>query len=181
MRYFCVYYGQNLIILEEFVDGKSEKLSSDLSQKDFIRIRSSKTLEELVVIALEVMRRMPPPISWVSGPITSGGRTPEENRRRLKSVILNLKRNGEAVFNYLPFEKQAEKILRRQFGKGRLPGVAQHKLLNEFYAPVFGSGYIKKLRLLPRWDSSCNAMWKHAFAKARGIPIVYVPKELVRG
>jgi len=162
------------------VDTKSAVRLSYLTPGDLIDIADAKGLEELVTIALDVFRRMPKPVTWVAGPISSGGRTPEENRRRLKAVIIRLKMNGETVFNYLPFEKQAEKILRKQFGDGRLPEAAQRKLLHEFYEPIFRSGYIKKLRLLPRWDRSCNAMWKYAFARAIGITVVYIPKEIVK-
>jgi hypothetical protein len=150
---------------------------------DLVDISLARTLRELVIVALRVLNRMPRPICWVAGPITSGRTGQEENRKRLRDTILRLKVQGKATFNYLPLQKRAMRILR---GNG---GVAlsaaeesrfQERLRDELYAPIFQSGRIDELYLVPRFTGSLNARWMRKFALThRGMKIKYVPEGFV--
>lgn len=147
---------------------------------DLKAIAAAKVLDDLAKIAIRVIEQMPGPAIWVGGPVTAGRRTIKENRDRLHKVILYYKRRGELAFNYLILEKKAREILERQFGSGRLPRKAQEKLRDEFYAPIFRSGLIKRLYLLNRWDSSLNARWMSEFAKKAGIPVLELHEEVIQ-
>jgi len=159
------------------------------SIEDIADIASAQTLEELVRIAFLVISRMPGNICWVAGPLTSGSRTEEENRKRLCDVIVRLKERGGAIINYLPLQKQALNILFREFRK-KLPRrekkrkllkaeklAIQELLRDKLYAPIFGSGKIHILLILPESASSTNVQFFKGAALASGIPIRQITEE----
>jgi hypothetical protein len=145
-----------------------------ITDRELTDLAVTRTIEEVVEIALAVLERMPQPVRWVAGPITSGERTPEENRRRLHRTILRYKEGGVATFNYLPFQRRAIQILSRAKREN-----VQERLRDELYAPIFKSGKIAELRIMPNSDASLNVYWMWGFASAEGIPIRFIPRELV--
>ncbi len=160
-----------------------KKPLSYYGEDDLIDISNAQTLEELVRIALTVLSRMPKPVFWVAGPITSGSRTNEENRKRLRDTIERFKIKGVTVINHLLLQKQATKILKREFGYRKLSKMEEYKLQerlrDKLYAPIFQSGKIDTLCLMPSSERSLNVQWKLGFAHAKGIPIKSIPEELV--
>lgn len=150
---------------------------------DVASIAGTKTIEELVRIVLDVLARMPKPVYWVAGPITSGPLTEKTNRRRLHKTIMELKMEGAAVLNHLPLQAKAMNILRRESGGRHLSKAEEHKLQerlrDEFYAPIFQSGKIGALCLMPNSEGSLNVQWKRGFAHGRGIPVKKIPEKLV--
>lgn len=145
-----------------------------ITDRELADLAIARTVGEVAEIALAVLERMPQPVRWVAGPITSGERTPEENRKRLHRTILQYKEVGAITFNYLPFQRQALKILSR----AKLEN-AQERLRDELYAPIFRSGRIAELRIMPNSDASLNVHWMWGFASAEGIPIKFIPRELI--
>jgi hypothetical protein len=137
-------------------------------------LATTRTVGEVVEIALTVLQRMPQPVRWVAGPITSGERTPEENRKRLHRTILRYKEGGAVAFNYLPLQRRVMQILSRAKSAN-----AQERLRDEFYAPIFKSGKIAELRIMPDSGASLNVHWMWGFARASDIPIRFIPEELV--
>lgn len=154
-----------------------------LTISDLDRMVVARDIEELAAIAIEVLRRLPQPVCWVAGPITSGGRKPEENRRRLSALIFRLKNLGISAFEYVPFQKQAMKLLKREFGKEDLSlgeqRQLQEQLRDRLYVPIFQSGLIAEVRLMPQSESSLNAQWMRGFARCQKIPIIHVAEEIV--
>lgn len=155
---------------------------SYLTTADIDKLWATMTIAEVVEIALDVLGRMPQPVRWVAGPLTSGRRTPAENRTRLHRMILHYKEENWATFNYLPFQRRAMQILRRR-AKGHLSKddeqQLQEALRDELYAPIFKSGMIAKLYIMPNAGASLNVHWMRGFACARNIPTWLIPEELV--
>lgn len=141
------------------------------------------TIGTLVCIALAVLSRMPRPVYWVAGPVSSGPRMEAENRRRLRDTILELKIEGAAAFNYLPLLVQAMNILRRGMGDRTLSRAEEYalqlQLCEEFHAPIFRSQMIDVVCVLPDSEESLNVQWMRGFACANGIKIKPIREELV--
>ena len=165
---------------------KSEQMPrlSYLQKKDIEYICAAITLNQLAKKAIEILGRMPKPVRWVAGPITSGTLPVSENRKRLHRTILRYKVRGIPTFNYLPFERRAMEILEWETTRGlnltdkqRLR--VQERLRDEFYAPIFASGLVGELRIMPGSDESLNVQWKKGYAKARGIGVKDIPPESV--
>ena len=150
---------------------------------DLVDISNARTLTELVRIALIVLFRMPSPIYWVAGPITSGSRTSKENRCRLHDTILFFKIGKITTLNYLPLQKQAVKILRQEFGDRKLSKMEdyglQERLRDELYVPIFRSGKIDALCIMPESKMSLNVQWMRGFFHASGILIKLIPERLI--
>ena len=75
---------------------------------DFEKLKNARTMSECLVIAMEVLDRMPQPVVMVSGPISTGGKgSVEENTRAFADAIRLLRVSGKTVFqkinNVLPF------------------------------------------------------------------------------
>ncbi len=157
---------------------------SYLQMKDVEYIRTAVTLKQLAKRAIEVLGRMPKPVRWVAGPLTSGSLSPSENRKRLHRAILRYKVRGTITFNYLPFERRAREILEWETSRGmdftdRQRLKVQERLRDEFYAPIFASGLVGELRIMPDSDASLNVQWMKGYAKAKGIGVKDIPPDLV--
>jgi len=147
------------------------------------RIEKAETLHELVGIAVDVLRRMPPQICTVVGPFTSGTRTLEENGERIRQMIAWLKKKHVPTFNYLPLRKRAVMILLGGRDGGSLSHdeerELQGKLFDGLYAPILRSGLIRELRLMPGSDASVNARRMRQYAQAGSIALRLIPEEAV--
>ncbi len=155
-----------------------------LSRDDIEFIRNAMSLRQLAGKAIEVMTRMPGPIRWVAGPLTSGTMSPAKNRERLHRTILHYKVRGVPTFNYLPFERRARAILQWEIGRGSNLSRKQHLRLQErlrdgFYAPIFASGFVGELRIMPGSDESLNVQWMRGYANAKRIPTKDISEDLV--
>lgn len=160
------------------------KRMSYMTGRDLIELCSAQTVQEVVSIAIVVIGRMPKPRRWVAGPVTSGTRHPHENRRRLHSVILHYKEQGLTTINYLPFQKRALKIITNEVAGKKHPSLMDHfriqeRLRDEFYAPIFMSGCVEELRIMPGSQASLNVHWMRDFAVAKKIPVRFIPVEVL--
>ena len=132
-------------------------------------IRNARSFYELVVIADDVLTHMKQPIIQVCGPISTGGKgSVKENMLFMAEVINELTNRGLNVFNQLPFERAFDRIMRTY----KISGY-DTPILEEFYGPIFESGKIKEIYLLPGWEKSIGARWEHNYAKKMGIKIKY--------
>ena len=138
--------------------------------EDIQALDDAKTYNDLLVIALRILGKMPEFIIQMCGPISTGGKgTVEANIAEFDKAIYHFTNQGENVFDQMPFEVPMQRIKKDVKGYDK-------RILNEFYLPIFKSGKIKKLIFLPDWKSSKGARWEHRQAKKLGIEIVHLKK-----
>lgn len=132
--------------------------------------RNARTYEALCEVAMRVLERIPEPVEFVCGPISTGGAgSQRKNIAIFKRYIAWLEREGHHVFNQMPFEKALWQLFRK-FGKD------PDRLLHEFYLPLFESGLFGTFYFIPGWEGSHGARWEHGQAKRLDIRIRYLKK-----
>lgn len=147
-----------------------QKLEQYLHPTDQERLARASTFEELVVVAFEVIDRMPKPVGIVCGPITSGGLgTPEANVAEFGRRISLLQAQGFNIFDQMPFEPDMWRIKKTPYYDP-----TRDHLLETFYGTLFSSGRIDVFYFIPGWESSYGARWEHDYAKRLGKTIVYL-------
>ncbi len=138
-----------------------------ITKKDLSAIEESSSFEDLLKIAFAIIKKMSKPVIQVCGPISSAGDGVDRNLKAIEDKINTLEAEGKSVFNQLIFERAFDRIL----------NVANHQgydmpILEGFYGPLFKSGLIDRIHLLPGWSSSIGARWEHDCAKRLGIEII---------
>jgi hypothetical protein len=137
---------------------------------DLKRLETATTYGAMKDIAFDILRRIPPPVAQVCGPISTGGcGSIEENLKAFGEAIADLVAHGKNVFDQRPFEEpmQRAKVIDPTHGYDL-------RLLDDFYLPLFESGLVHELYFLPGWESSRGARWEHEQAQRLGITIVYL-------
>ena len=130
-------------------------------------LQKAVSYKELFEIAMTIISATYQPLGMVSGPISTGGLgSIPLNIAAMERHIMQLQETGQYIFDQTPFEDAMQRI------KGTSKGYAQD-LLDEFYLPIFESGYIKKLFLMKGWQDSTGAKWEHVQAQRLGIQILY--------
>ena len=135
-------------------------------------IASSLNYQDILVIAMDILKKMrnyhaPKPIVQICGPISTGGRgSREENLRVFSRVIERVKANGFIVFDQMPFE---DDVIRIYTADPSLRGLA---LLEQFYEPIFRSGFIDMLMFAASSKDSFGANWEREKAKLLYIPFI---------
>ncbi|MEK7567042.1 MAG: hypothetical protein AAB527_02840 [Patescibacteria group bacterium] len=125
---------------------------------DIIEVEEAKDFTRLAQIALKVIGRIPDPIVQVCGPITSGGfASVELNLKVFEMAIDSLERKGFNVFDQMPLENAMARIQKENYTD---PDKARVDILNQVYLPIFESGRIKMLAMLPGWQDSIGAVWE---------------------
>ncbi|MCR4283894.1 MAG: DUF4406 domain-containing protein [Parcubacteria group bacterium] len=139
-------------------------------QEHFDKLETSLTYKDLFTIAEDVLRKMPPPVGQVCGPISTGGAgSVEKNLKRFEEAIINLQQQGIEIFDQVPFEVPMQRIKNL-----RECGDYDNSLLYDFYLPIFESKLIHRLYFLPDWESSTGAKWEHEQALRLGLDIEYM-------
>jgi hypothetical protein len=137
-------------------------------------IDDAETYEELLETALDILDRIPKPISMVCGPISTGGLgNIEANMKNYEKTLHKLSDEGKNIFNQIPFKKAIQK----QFQKSG--GTAKEKnqtLLDRFYLKIYSSGMINSMYFIHGWESSHGATWEREIAERFGIEIVDLDK-----
>ncbi len=132
------------------------------------------TFVEMRTVALEILPRHAQPLGMLCGPISSGGEgTIDLNLAIFNRAIPLLRAEGRILFNQIPFEPQMHRIIGADNGYYLGP----EQLLEEFYLPIFESGFLRFLIFLPTWPTSVGATWEHSQAERLGIPKVYQSQE----
>lgn len=136
----------------------------------FAALNGVQTFSEMKEIALDILRSMPHPVSQVCGPISTGGAgSIEKNLKRFEAAIRFLEAAGLNVFDQMPFEAPMQRVKTLSVYADYPTGI-----LEEFYLPIFESGFVKKLHFLPDWQTSFGARWEHDQAHRLGIKIEYL-------
>ncbi len=139
-------------------------------QEHYDSLDRAETYRDLFIVAEQVLRKMPPPIGQVCGPISTGGAgSVEKNLKRFEVTIASLQQRGIEIFDQVPFEVPMQRIKsRREFEH------YDDLLLIDFYLPIFESKLVHKLYFLPDWQSSVGARWEHDQALRLGLEIEYM-------
>ncbi|MCR4311476.1 MAG: DUF4406 domain-containing protein [Candidatus Taylorbacteria bacterium] len=134
------------------------------TKDDFEKVNRATTMPELLAIALDILGRMPDPVSLVTGPITTGGKgSVSENMEVFKVYISKLQKEGRTVFNQLPFEHAFSELAKKSALEYYTP------ILDDFFLPLFKSGKISEMCFIPGWESSTGARWESGVADELGI------------
>jgi len=143
-------------------------------------IRESQDYDDLLLVAMDILEEMndsfaPKPIAMVCGPISNGGTgSRKENLVIFSRAIDRVTSGGLIVFNQMPFENDMERIY------NSAPLLQGFRLLEEFYLPIFKSGFVSLLCFLPGWEKSIGAKWEHERAKILKIPRLYLAESYLR-
>lgn len=130
------------------------------TKEDQQELEVAPTFVALRDIALRVLKRMPPGVSMICGPISSGGLgSVEKNLERFVRAINLMASRGENVFTQIPFERPMQRI------KEDNEGI----LLETFYRPIFASGRVVRLCFMPDWRTSRGTQWELARAFELGL------------
>lgn len=144
---------------------------------DEAALPAARSFTELAVVALRVVARMPKPIAQVCGPISTGGLgNIAKNFGVFDATIGHLIQQGITVFDQIPFEEHIFRIIENRWGTRQ-----NNQLLEEFYLPIFSSGHVARLYFIHGWDTSTGAVWEHQQAQQRGLEIIYLEPDIVRG
>lgn len=118
-----------------------------------------------------MLRDFPVPAVQVCGPITTGGKGSfEDNMEVLHHGIHWVAGQGKVVFDQRPFQYPMLKVIAASKKSGY-----PHDLLEEFFLPLFLSGYIGALYFLPGWETSVGSNWEFSQGKGLGLEIRYIP------
>ncbi|MGV8141707.1 MAG: hypothetical protein ACP5NW_04685 [Candidatus Woesearchaeota archaeon] len=140
-------------------------------------IKNATTYEELMAIALDVLKGMPKPIAVVCGPISTGGLgNIAQNLRIFDEVIIKLADEGHNIFNQMPFEKPIQ-ALREKYSTDIKE--QNQIILDRFYLTIYNSGLITKMFFIHGWESSHGAKWERNIAQNRGIETIDLPKDFL--
>ncbi len=145
------------------------------TEENIQKIELLETYADMKEIALQMLKDLPQPVVQLCGPLTTGGRGSfEANIEMFNEGIQFLAKQDKTIFDQRPFEIPMQKLkaVRKDSGYA-------YELLNEFYLPIFESGYVKELYFLPGWENSVGACWEHEQAQRLEITISYLPKDLL--
>ena len=138
---------------------------TEVEHKDLEQVAS---FAHLADIALRVVARILPPVGQVCGPITTGGHGDiEKNMNVFVATINRLEEQGLNIFNQVPFQ-QLMRRLKATHPNGEIA------ILEQFYGPLFRSGFITTLYFIPGWETSFGAKWEHGQAQHLGLEVVYL-------
>ena len=129
-------------------------------------MEKAKTVKNLVEVAKARLHTAHGPLSMVAGPRSKGVKISEElNILAMQEYMEELYQSGENVFNDMVFEEH----LQRLKDEGEI-----YNLLNDFYLPLFESGYIKKMFFMKDWRFSTGAtLQQQALIRLGGIKRIY--------
>jgi len=145
------------------------------TEEDKAALAAAQDFPDLTAIAFRVLNRMPKPIAQVCGPISSGGYgSLEKNLAAFDATIDHLIAQKLNIFDQIPFERPMFRII------GQNRDELRHKLLTDFYLPIFEAGLISRLYFMHGWESSHGATWEFEQAKRLGMEIVYLEPNLVQ-
>ena len=137
---------------------------------DWQDLEKAESMNDMHVIAMRVIARMPRPIGQACGPISRWGLgSVKENLNVFNDAIKKLQNKGLNIFDQMPFE------LPMQDFKKRVPGEEGfQRIINDFYLPIFKSGEITTFYFMPTWQTSLGSKWEHEEAQKLGIKIEYI-------
>lgn len=132
----------------------------------------AQSFSDLANVALKVVARLPAPVGIVCGVITAETEDAiRNNRKRIRKTIFSLQKRGNSVLNHMPFEMRGRQL------SMRAQEFTPMMFLEGFYLPILKSRYVKDLYLLPGWEDSAGAKWKHDRSRELGLRIHYLQEK----
>jgi hypothetical protein len=120
----------------------------------------------LVGDAIEDMRKLPPPLVRIAGPLRTGGDGYEANLQRFQVGEALLQSRGLTVFKYEG--KYADAIK-----------AAYDLHFKYFHIPILKTGLIQSIFFLPKWQESNGATYERQLCTELGVSIRDItPEEL---
>ena len=139
-------------------------------ERDFNDLEKARLIKDLSLIAWRVIGRMPKPFVQVCGPIATGGLgSVDRNLEAFNQEILKLQNQGLIVFDQMPFEIPMQKI-KTIMGNDE----ARKSIVDDFYKPIFESGFVSTFYFMRNWQSSNGSKWEHDMAQKLNIEIKYL-------
>lgn len=136
----------------------------EFTTSEAARVRAATTFEDLYAIAMGIIENLPQPLGQVIGPITTGGLgSREANVALFDRTIHCLIRRGYSIFNQILFTDKINLISETPYFQG------EDQLLETFYLPLFQSGKIDHIWIMPTWRTSSGATWEYGLTKDLGI------------
>lgn len=132
--------------------------------------RAASYYEAAAVAISHVRRRYSPerPLLQVCGPISTGGLgSREQNLKRLRDTIDFLVDREYPVFDQSQFEGMVPR-----FSPNHGQDAYDHRILDEFYVPLFETKCIQTFVFLSGWTSSVGTCRERAFALAAGFRVL---------
>lgn len=152
-----------------------------LLAKEVVLLQQAATYGDVCRVALERMSVQAEfagkaGLGMVCGPISTGGLgTIEANLGRFALAIDGLQARGYHVFSQMPYETALHRIRDAAVGHGTY----DMNLLEEFYLPLFESGYVRRKFFIPGWQTSKGTTWERNHAIRLGIEIIDLSEFLV--
>jgi hypothetical protein len=137
---------------------------------------SINTFSELSGFALRIMRRMPPSIHVISGPISTGGFGNSKDNMVVFGAVTEelILRRELNVLSWVPFENVIYRLLIAWRSINPL-GQYCWDIMFKFYKPLFESGLITDIHFIAGWELSTGSKWEHEQCARIGIRIHYLP------
>lgn len=109
----------------------------------------------LTAVAIEDLKKVPPPVARLSGPLRTGGDGYETNLKRFKLGEALIRSRGISIFGY---DKYADAIR---------SAYDQH--FEHFHIPILKTGLIQSIFFLPGWEGSGGASYERRLCDELGI------------
>jgi hydrogenase maturation factor len=151
-------------------------MSKHLMTKDqFDRISTAPDYHTLRMIAEEVLPLIPNPVGMVCGPIspTGGLMDLQANKDKFNLAIKTLTNIQIPLFDQMQFEGRMEE-LHEPIDNGY-----DVRILQDFYDPIFQSGWIKRKFFIPGWETSRGSVWERQTAAELGIDVFDLDENLL--
>lgn len=151
-------------------------MSKHYEQEDFARLETATSFEELVDIALTILRRIKNEgheVVQICGPMSTGGLgNIEDNFAFFRAAIEIARDKGLVVFDQTHFQHAMERL-----SKHLVNDEYNMDILEIFYRKVFESGLISKALFLPLWETSKGSCWERNFLSSQLIVVEDYPVE----
>lgn len=151
----------------------TEELIQDYgwTEESLERLRTTKQYRDIADIVVPLALSLPQKPIQLCGPISTGGLGDKAKNLEVFAHSIRVLRYEEKapVFNQMPFEECISRIWKKR--SIQLNGVYDMAILEDLYVPLFQSGAIREIRLLPGWEESTGTRREVEVCKQLGLPI----------
>ena len=142
------------------------------TERHYKAVEKAGGFPELLLLAYDIIDSIPKPVSMLSGPISSGGSgSLTKNLETFAQTISTLEKQGEHIFNQLPFEDKFIELSKHSKLTYFTP------ILEDFFLPILKSGKIKKIWFMSGWETSTGAKWEYEQTQKLGIEQCFISSE----